>query len=481
MTMNISQRHAKPTLNEAIAGFLDQHDAMSFVQVGGFDGVSFDPLRPFIEGGRLSGLIIEPLSEPFAKLQALYADSTVVSLCHCAIAEEDGEMTMWRFKQSAIEDGLLNAHFGGISSFRMEDLLADDGSLGRLFADQERIVLRSLVEPVNVTARSLSSVMTQYGLDKIDLLQIDTEGYDLHILNAFDFEKSRPTIVNFEHIHLSEDDRRKASDLLAGLGYSIFPQEADTLAIHGFLHEAPEEDQAVTVFTDFDGLRGNVIFCTWTGQNPLTPQRAEALLSIYRETSCPVLFLTPRNIDEWVVPHSPMHPALRFLSETHKADYLRCYLMHHFGGGYTDLKHTQVSWTRLFEIVRSHPDATGLGYREIGPEGVASCGGLLEVELRENFHKLIGNCAYIFRKGSAFTSKWLALTHELLDRKIDALKANPAQHPMDQHNVTLPDGSVSKYPLRWQELLGEIFHPLVYEFSDSIIQGEIAPSFKDYR
>ena len=52
---------------------------------------------------------------------------------------------------------------------------------------------------------------------------------------------------------------------------------------------------------------------------------------------------------------------------------------------------------------------------------------------------------------------------------------------MDQSGVILPDGSQSRYPLRWAEMLGEIFHPLVYEFRDSLIQADIAPSFQNYR
>lgn len=230
-----------------------------------------------------------------------------------------------------------------------------------------------------------------------------------------------------------------------------------------------------------DGLSGNAIFCAWTGHNPLSPQRAEALLSIYRETCCPVLLLTPHTIPRWEVKDSPFHPAYPHLSETHKADYLRCYFMHHFGGGYTDIKMTSQPWTVHFEALRAAPDAYGIGYPEIGPHGVATCGGALEAELKQNWTRLIGNCAYIFRKNTPFTQAWLARTHAVLDAKLDAVMAHPSQHPLDQAGVILPDGTTSLYPFRWQEILGEIFHPLAYEFSDRLLQTAMAPRFTNYR
>ena len=233
--------------------------------------------------------------------------------------------------------------------------------------------------------------------------------------------------------------------------------------------------------SDLDGLAGNVIFCTWTGNNPMSSQRAEALMSIYKHTCCPILFLTQGNISEWEIATSPFHPAYPFLSETHKADYLRCYMMHHFGGGYTDLKVTHASWTSFFARLRQSRTAYGLGYQEIGANGVSPCGGALEQELRANYARLIGNCAYIFRKQTPFTTRWLGATHRLLDLKLDALQRHPAQHPLDQQGLILPDGKISLYPLRWQEILGELFHPLAYEFKDRLLQAEIAPRFWGYR
>lgn len=221
------------TLDDAVSAFLAVHDDMVFVQVGGFDGVSYDPLRPHIVSGRLKGLIVEPLPNYFEKLQALYAGSGTVKVCNVAVDHEDGERTIWRFHPAAIENRILGAPFAGISSFVMDDLLKDDGTLGGMFDAESRALLKRLIEPVPVRCRTLPGVMADHGITRVDLLQIDTEGYDLNILQMFDFERHRPSIVHFEHQHLSPTDRAEAEGMLRAMGYRIHHSVHDTLAVRG--------------------------------------------------------------------------------------------------------------------------------------------------------------------------------------------------------------------------------------------------------
>jgi len=65
---------------------------------------------------------------------------------------------------------------------------------------------------------------------RLDLLLIDTEGYDLELLELFDFERFRPDIVRFEHVHLSRADWDEAVELLARRGYRVLREEYDTTA-----------------------------------------------------------------------------------------------------------------------------------------------------------------------------------------------------------------------------------------------------------
>ena len=59
--------------------------------------------------------------------------------------------------------------------------------------------------------------------------------------------------------------------------------------------------------------------------------------SFYSNSSCDVVLVTSDNLSSWLV--SALHPAYTYLSFTHRADYLRCYFMHHYGGSYSDIKY----------------------------------------------------------------------------------------------------------------------------------------------
>lgn len=230
----------------------------------------------------------------------------------------------------------------------------------------------------------------------------------------------------------------------------------------------------------FDGVSARTIFCMWTGTNPISQQRVHCLFTMVQNACCPVIMLKHSTLENWIMPNSPLHPAYEFLSETHKSDYLRCYLMYHFGGGYSDIKQTGKNWLPAFaELERS--DADGAGYTEFHPSCVAISPTSDEVTLRSSYKRLIGNGAFIFKKRSSFTSEWYKRVSRVLDEKYEILSKNPAKHPQDVTGMTFDDGSVSSYPLRWAEIQGEIFHQLSYEMADKLLHVDIAPVMHGYR
>jgi len=229
----------------------------------------------------------------------------------------------------------------------------------------------------------------------------------------------------------------------------------------------------------FDGVQSNTIFCMWAGTNPMSSQRIQALWSIYNNTRCPVVYINHQSLRDWEKPEYPYHPAFECLSDTHKSDYVRCYLMHHYGGGWADIKHTSADWRPHFAELRSS-NALALGYQEI-PDGIPHIKGPLGDELRANYKENIGLCAFIFKRDSELTAMWLQSLHEILDSLHDKLKNSPSTHPQDSIEMRLPCGRNSTYPVSWSGILGDIFHPLMYKNRKKILQGHINPLFYGYR
>lgn len=231
----------------------------------------------------------------------------------------------------------------------------------------------------------------------------------------------------------------------------------------------------------FDALHAGIIFTGWVGGGPMSPERSAALQAIFQKSGRPVVFITDETLHDWEVPESPFHPAYPYLSAVHKADYLRVYVLHHFGGGYTDIKPVLKPWTAHFERFLQG-DSLMLGYPELSPQSVAQLPGELGNDLRLHYAELIGVCSLICKRQTVLTAEWIGNTHRHLSQHFEALKQHPAQHPMDRFGITLPNGSTSQYPFEWTGVGGNQFHPAVLKFRDRLMQtADITPQLHAYR
>ncbi len=214
--------------------------------------------------------------------------------------------------------------------------------------------------------------------------------------------------------------------------------------------------------------------------------RAAALLSILNNVNVPVQLLHDDNFRTWEIAAHPFHPAFELLTDTHKSDYLRAYLMYHYGGGYTDIKFTFSDWSSSFRAL-ANSDKHFLGYRETSPGSV--CLNLVEKlnpsivdQLRSVYTAFPGTSAFIFKRQTPFAKDLIDAMHSILDNKFDDLKRHPGRFPQEFKGSLLEDKTISRYPLDWVELLGDNFHSLAF-FShlNNILYGEIKPSVKYYR
>ena len=156
--------------------------------------------------------------------------------------------------------------------------------------------------------------------------------------------------------------------------------------------------------------------------------------------------------------------------------------MHHYGGGYTDIKYLDYSWMpALNNLVNS--DNYIEGYPEVGIIGITRRRGLLFF-LRHalKVNQLIGCGAFLCKPYTPLTELWMKKIHLIIDNKFDLLQENPASGPLDFIGMKLPDGSRSKYPFRHAAFSGENFHPVCMKFIDKIGRSLQTPNFKlDYK
>lgn len=183
-----------------------------FVQIGANNGVSDDPIHEFVVKYHLSGILIEPQPLIFLELKKNYAAERQLIFENAAISPKDGETKMYC---AMAENGEPTS---GLTTFRREVL-------------EYRVGPRAKIEEINVPARTFQTLFVRHAIGRVDLLQIDTEGFDCEILKLFDFMAYSPTIVRFEHIHLSRRELTEAVTKLTGLGYQLHRDAIDLVAI----------------------------------------------------------------------------------------------------------------------------------------------------------------------------------------------------------------------------------------------------------
>lgn len=228
------------------------------------------------------------------------------------------------------------------------------------------------------------------------------------------------------------------------------------------------------LFINFKYYYKPKLYCFWTGTNNMTKNRIRNLKTL-NNTGFDVILITPDNLTNYILNEYPLHKGYKYLSETHKADYLRCYFMNFYGGGYSDIKQINDSWLEQYEELMDS-DNLACGYSERSPDDIAYGNNtVLNEKMRKNYDKLIGNGCYIFKKNTPLTNEWYKQMIQLMDEKYENLKKYPSKSPQQIYSYEYP------YPFAWNELLGRIFHPLIYKYNNKILKNLPYVNMNNYR
>jgi FkbM family methyltransferase len=190
-----------------------------FVSVGSNDGVKNDPIYPFLKNNNWSGIMIEPLPENFKILYQNFAGNDKIKLLNIAINEKDGFMPFYFVKE--VLDDEPN-WYGQVASFDYNTFIKNIEVIPEL-------MLR--IGTVSIEGKTFSSLIDIESESKIDLLMIDTEGYDWRILKTFPFELQNPNIIIFEYQWISAYEFKEATKHLIHLGYKVYYNNEDCIAI----------------------------------------------------------------------------------------------------------------------------------------------------------------------------------------------------------------------------------------------------------
>jgi len=170
-----------------------------FIEAGANDGVTQSNTWYFEKYKGWSGLLIEPLPD----LAALAA----------------------RSRKGPVANVALGATDGGVLELVPSDLTTT-ADIKRIKPDDKRI---------SVNRRSLSSLLTEHGISKVDFLSLDVEGFEIEVLNGLNLHLHRP-----RYILVETSDIELVMHSLHGHYHLV-----RKLSIHDYLLRSTEEDAAL--------------------------------------------------------------------------------------------------------------------------------------------------------------------------------------------------------------------------------------------
>ncbi len=192
-----------------------------FVQVGANDGQGEDPLRDEIRSRRWTGVLVEPVPHVFDRLRRHHGGNRRLRLENAAVADHDGVVELWCLPEA--EPGApLPWWSDGLGTLRQDVLLKHRDAIPDL---SDRMVR------LEVPCLTFDSLCTRHGLESLDLVHIDTEGYDFEVIKLIDLDRLRPRIVMFENYHMDPDTHDACLAHLRRHGYEHLSDGMDTICL----------------------------------------------------------------------------------------------------------------------------------------------------------------------------------------------------------------------------------------------------------
>jgi FkbM family methyltransferase len=204
-----------PMFQNLLTKFVDNlPEDVFFVEIGANDGIDFDPIYQAVIKKKWSGVYIEPQKSVFLKLQSNFHGRENIFFENIAITKEEMFVDLFSPNEEITNGNSL------IASMHM-----NKGVL-RHFTESE-------LRKETVQGKPFQYIIDKYELKnkKRTLLLIDVEGFEKEVIESINFNTYKPDYLIFEHAHLTYDIHREINASLVDVGYKIYLDKMDTLAI----------------------------------------------------------------------------------------------------------------------------------------------------------------------------------------------------------------------------------------------------------
>jgi FkbM family methyltransferase len=200
-------------------GIVGRSNIRYFVQIGSNDGKKNDPLYAHIIHGSWKGILVEPDPMIFRKLKETYKMQSGLIFENVGIAPERGELVFYKLKNVTSEEPIW---YDQIGSF-------DHPTFMKNISHGRDLEIR--VETMALPVITFDDLVSRHPVGKVDLLHMDTEGFDYRILRSIDFKKYPIRLIIFEAEWMTQFELREIIEWLRRFQYRLYRCGGDYIAI----------------------------------------------------------------------------------------------------------------------------------------------------------------------------------------------------------------------------------------------------------
>jgi FkbM family methyltransferase len=205
-----------------------KREAFFCLQIGANDGVSRgDDLIGYVRDYGIRGVMVEPQPAIFETLRANYREFPTITVVNKALHETDRQVVLYMLDAAALRASGARlprwARTSGIASFSRAHV---ERHVRRLGVGTEAIIVEARVPCV-----TLDELIAEHRITTVDLLKIDTEGYDYNILRMLDLARVQPRLIRFEHAHMRRRDYDEVIERLSRHQYQFICGKTNTAAV----------------------------------------------------------------------------------------------------------------------------------------------------------------------------------------------------------------------------------------------------------
>lgn len=190
------------------------HPEFFFVNIGANDGVTNDPIYPFLRRHRWRGIAVEPVDYICRELRRNYAEFEGVIVEHAAIAATP--RPLYYVPPGVVDQGFVRQ----ISSLHAPYVTKSIWEMRMCrFEGEVPTGVEDHIVQADVPCLTFDELMRKHDVRQVDFLNIDAEHSDFEILSLVDFDRWRPAVICVETSEFTEGQRAAAAERLLLAGY----------------------------------------------------------------------------------------------------------------------------------------------------------------------------------------------------------------------------------------------------------------------